>query len=385
MKKVLLIALVTTMTLFLLLYPEDCLKSARSGLDLWLTIVLPSLLPFMTASFILLETGIVRLISRFFAPVTRFLFSAPGESAYVFFASAFSGYPVGAKLAGELYAKKQITEEDAQAIVRFTSVSGPVFITGAVSAGMLGSPEAGAYLAAAHYLSAVLVGIVFGLFGKSRRAAVKQESLKGAFREFKKDIAACRPLGELLSESIEKSLTTLLKIGGFIIVFSVIMQILTLSGALDAAAWAYSPLARITGLTKQSTKAMLIGGIEMTTGCAAASALGIEIAQKLPVVSSIIAFGGLCVHMQTKSVCAPSGLIPRRFVLAKSLQALFAYLLCSLSLAVFPLSAKAGEPADIKTAAMFGIVFAACSFIILLVIKYIQRVKASALSFGRKL
>ncbi len=383
MKKVLLIVVVAVLMVFLILYPESCLKSARAGLDLWLTIVLPSLLPFMAASFILLETGIVRLISHFFAPVTRLLFSAPGESAYVFFASAFSGYPVGAKLAGELYAKKQISETDAQAIVRFTSVTGPVFIAGAVGAGMLGAPEAGAYLIPAHYLSAVLVGVVFGLFSKNS-VSPRKVQIKDVFAGFKKDIAACRPLGELLSHSIEKSLLTLLKIGGFIIVFSVVMEVLTVSGALDAAALVYSPLSRLAGLTGESTKAMIIGGIEMTTGCGAACALDIELAEKLPVVSSIIAFGGMCIHMQTKSVCFASGLVPKRFMLAKSLQAVFAYALCSLSLELFPFNSGA-QYLDIKTAAFFGLIFAACSFALLLVIKYVQKTRSSALPFSRKL
>lgn len=384
MKKVLLTAAVIAMTVFLLIYPENCLKSARNGLNLWFSIVLPSLLPFMVASFILLETGIVRLISHFFAPVTRFLFSAPGESAYVFLVSAFSGYPVGAKLAGELYAKKQISEADAQAIVRFTSVTGPVFITGAVSAGMLGAPAAGAYLIAAHYLSAVFVGIVFGLLRRNRHKMIRRESFKEALDGFKQDVAVCRPLGSLLSDSIEKSLTTLVKIGGFIVVFSVIMEILTVSGALGAAAWVYSPIARLTGITNDSLQALIIGGIEMTTGCGAASALTSDIAQKLPVLSSIIAFGGLCIHMQTKSVCMSSGLVPKHFVLAKSLQAGFAFAFCSLLLALFPLGPGAQAP-DIKTAAFSGVAFAACSIIALVTVKLIQKSRASSsLTFGRK-
>lgn len=387
MRKMLPIAGICALTVFLLLYPEQCLESAQKGLNLWFSIVLPSLLPFMVASSILLETGIVRLMSYVFSPITRLLFSAPGESAYVFFASAFSGYPIGAKITGELYAKGQISETDAQTIIRFTSVTGPVFITGAVCAGMLGAPGAGVYLIPAHYISAILTGIAFGLLAKRRGSPFKRETFKDALALFRKDIAQCRALGDLLSESIEKALTTLIKIGGFIIVFSVIMEILSLSGALDAVAWLYSPLARLTGLTEQSTKAMLLGGIELTNGCGVAAALDISLAQKLPIVSSIIAFGGMCVHMQTKSVCAPSGLAPKRFVMAKSVQAFFAYVLCALSLVLFPTAADMHEgSADIKTAAFFGVGFAAVSMIALLIIKYVQRSKNSArLSLGRKL
>ncbi len=387
MKKVFLVTGIIAMTALILLYPENCLNGARYGLNLWFTIVLPSLLPFMVASFILLETGIIKLISFLLSPFTRVLFSAPGESAYVFFAAAFSGYPVGAKLAGELYEKGQVSEAEAQAIVRFTSVTGPVFIAGAVSAGMLGIPETAVYLLAAHYLSAFLTGVFFGLF-KRNDAPKKHISFKEAFIQFKYDIRNCKPLGELLSESIEKAIMTLLRIGGFIIVFSVVMEMLSVSGVMDAAAWIYSPISNLTGFTSEGAKAILIGGIELTNGCSAAASLNIDIVKKLSIISSILAFGGLCVHMQTKSVCLSSGLTLKYFFAAKCLQAVFAYLFCSLSLIVFPMTIQTSNfGGEIKNAAYFGIVFAAASLLFLLIIKYIQRCidKDSFLTFRRKL
>ena len=193
MKKIFIIGIIFLLTVFLLLYPESCLESARTGLNLWFTVVLPSLLPFMVASFVLLETGIVRLISYIFAPVTRVLFAAPGESIYVFFVSAFSGYPVGAKLASELYAKEQISERDAQSIIRFTSVSGPVFMTGAVCAGMLGLPEAGIYLALTHYLSAILVGIIFRFFQPEPPAKIRRGILSAPYNALKPIFQTANP------------------------------------------------------------------------------------------------------------------------------------------------------------------------------------------------
>ena len=386
-KKMFFITGICVFIFFILLYPSNCLESARRGTDLWLTVVLPSLLPFMVASFILLETGIVRLISFFFTPITRFLFYTPGESAYVFFAAAFSGYPIGAKLASELYARNQITETDAQAIIRFTSVTGPVFLTGAVSTGMLGLPESGVYLVATHYLSAVLTGVVFGIIGRTNKRKFQKKSFRTVLHEFKKDIAACRPFSDILTDGIEKSLSTLLKIGGFIIVFSVLIEILSISKIIDAAAWIYSPIIHLTGLSADSTRAMLFGGIEMTTGCGYAAALGTDPVQILPVISSIIAFGGACIHMQTKSVCIPSGIVPKRFLAAKSLQGIFAYILCSLLLALFPMSGNSGGvTADIKTAAFYGIFFAAASIILLIIVKYLQKRKSASsfLFLGRK-
>ena len=385
MKKILVIVIIFVMTILFLVYPENCLQSAKAGLDIWLGAVLPSLLPFMVASFVLLETGVVRFIAHLFAPATRVLFAAPGEGAYVFFSAAFSGYPVGARLASELYAKKQISESDALAIIRFTSVSGPVYITGAVSAGLLGMPEAGVYLAVTHYLSAILVGIIFGLFANrpSKKVRSQNGSMQSALHRFKEDIAQSGSFGDMMASGIEKAITTLLKIGGFIVFFYVLIEILSVTGVLDAAGWVYSPIASLSGLDPGSTRAMLYGGIELTAGCREAALLDTDITAKLPVVAAIIAFGGLSVHMQTKAVCVSSGLRPKRFMLAKSLQALLAYMFCAISLKLFPMTvAAASFQPQIKTAAYYGIVFAAVSFIILLIIKRVQ--KSSALTFTRK-
>jgi sporulation integral membrane protein YlbJ len=375
MKKIFIIVCIAAAMFFLFLYPENCLESARNGLNLWFSIVLPSLLPFMVASSILLETGIVRLLSFFFAPVTRVLFSAPGESAFVFLASALSGYPMGAKLAAQLYSKGQISEKDAQTIIRFTSVSGPLFITGAVSSGLLGSPESGIYLLSAHYLSAILTGIFFGLFSRKKIPPAERKSLKSALSEFKKDMYSCRPFGDLLADSVERSFFTLIKIGGLIITFSVVIEILSVSGVLSAAAWVYSPAAHLSGLTEGSIKSMIIGGVEMTSGCKAISDAALSLPQKLPVISSMIAFGGACIHMQTRSVCAASNLYPKRFLLAKSVQALLAYTMCSAILLIFPAGSAQTAPPDIKTAAYCGIAFIAIAFAALFIIKHLQKRK----------
>ena len=347
-------------------------------MNLWFLTVLPSLFPFMAASYILIDTGVVRLFSFVFAPATRFLFAAPGEAAYILFASAFSGYPAGAALASELYGKKRLTESDAQSVIRFTSTSGPVFIMGAVAAGMLGSPQSGVCLAAAHYLSAVFTGVVFGLFrGES---AGENRPFGETLRRFKDELARCGAFGDMLAGSAEKALFALLRIGGLIIFFSVVMEILSASGIADAAAFLYSPLAKLTGLGRYSVKAMLLGSVEMTNGCAIASAAPLDLMQKLPVVSAIIAFGGICVHMQTRSVCARNGLKLKGFMTAKSVQSFFAYTLCALFLF---LSAPAGAGAGIRGAAYTGIAAAALTLAAFVAIKISRKIKKRAAALSR--
>ncbi len=386
MKKAVLIPLAAVFTVMLLLYPQNCIQSAQNGLNLWLYIVLPSLFPFMVSSFLLLQTGIVRLAAFFFSPVTRALLGVPGEGAYVFIASLMSGYPVGARLAGELYKKGQIDEPDAQRIICFTSVAGPVFLTGAVATAMLNAPYAGIYLAAAHYISALFTGILLRFIKKRACFKTPKATLNETFCRFKLEAAACPPIGEILSLSVEKSMRTLLKIGGFVIIFSVIIEILNVTGITDALTALYSPVFAVTGLDFAASRAVLSGSIEITAGCAGIAALKTGLELKLLLVSSVVAFGGLCVQMQTRAVLADSGLKPKMFLLAKSLHSIICCSLTAFFIALFPLTQAASsfDYTNTKTAALGGLVFAAVSFVFVIIIRLWQcRIRKTAFPSAR--
>lgn len=371
-KNIIIIIAAVFITVMLILYPENSLQSALHGLELWGKTVLPSLLPFVVASFILMETGIVSLISGFFTPVMRFLFNTPGQSAYVLIASSLSGYPVGARLTGELFKKGDISELDASKILRFTSVSGPVFITGAVSTGMLGIPEAGVYLAGAHYMSAILTGIVFGIFSKRDKRDIKKTSVKQNFYDFKNSLSRTRSFGDIMTDSVTKAIKTMLKVGGFIIFFSVFAEVLSVIGIMEMLTRFFSPILGLLGISQNAVQSMLLGSVELTNGCASAASLSIGIEQKLSIISFIIAFGGFCVHMQTRAVC--QGVKPKMFLLAKLLQGVFAYLLCMASLKLWPLTVSVSSfPEQTNTAAYLGVSFAAVSIIILVIIKFVQK------------
>lgn len=370
-KNIAIIIAAVFMTVMLILYPENSLQSALHGLELWGKTVLPSLLPFVVASFILMQTGIVSLISGFFAPIMRFLFNTPGQSAYVLIASSLSGYPVGARLTGELYKNGDISEPDASKILRFTSVSGPVFITGAVSTGMLGIPEAGVYLAGAHYLSAVLTGIIFGIFSKRNKKDIKKTSVKQNFYDFKNSLSRTRSFGDIMTDSVTKAIKTMLKVGGFIIFFSVVAEVLSVLGVWNFLMNILAPNSTVQA-ESSPVYSLLIGSVELTGGCYHTSSLTIPINLKLSVISFIIAFGGFCVHMQTRAVC--QGVKPKMFLLAKLLQGVLAYGLCMASLKLWPLTVSVSTFAkQTNTAAYLGVCFAAVSIIVLVIVKLLQK------------
>ena len=88
---------------FLLLHPAESLSCARAGMTLWLNTLIPTLLPFIILTGMLTHTGHIR---KLLLPFESFFHIFPGVSiwgGYVFVLGMLCGYPLGAKLASDLY------------------------------------------------------------------------------------------------------------------------------------------------------------------------------------------------------------------------------------------------------------------------------------------
>jgi len=348
MKKNIFVFIIISLILFILLitFPKAALNAAETGLLLWFNVVLPALLPFFIGSYILLETGVLGVVSGIFQPLTRILFGCPGHGAYVFLASAFSGYPMGAKLTMQLYENNMITEPEAERIVNLTSVTGPVFIYGAVAYGLLNVPEAGIYIAAPHYVSALFAGVLFHIFSKKRLHVSRIE--KGFFKnEVRKIVFQNRlygtDIGTILSRAVQRAVETLLLLLGFIVLFSAITGILETLGVFMLYEKLFAPMLDILAIPSGGGKALLGGTLEMTTGANAAAALNAGLSVKCALLSGLISFGGLSIHAQTYAICAKSGIHTKGFMLFKTLQALLSGALTALMFKLFPIAYTASN------------------------------------------
>jgi len=77
-------------------YPQEVLKSATQGLNLWVNYVLPALLPFFIISDLLMKHGFVHFLGVLLEPLMRPLFGLPGKAAFVVAMTHTSGIPIGA-------------------------------------------------------------------------------------------------------------------------------------------------------------------------------------------------------------------------------------------------------------------------------------------------
>ena len=113
---------------FLVMHPREGFASAKEGMTLWLNTLLPTLLPFMILTGILIHTGGIEKLLTPLAPVFRFLLGVDVYGGYVFLLGMLCGYPMGAKLASDLYEAGKISRSEAHYLTTFCNHASPAFV-----------------------------------------------------------------------------------------------------------------------------------------------------------------------------------------------------------------------------------------------------------------
>ena len=332
LKKNLSTIIVTSFIVCLVLFSKSNMEAIKTGLTLWATSVVPSLFPFFVGTELLYRTTFVNFLKRFFTKFMRPVFNLPGESAIAFILGNISGYPVGAKLACNLLENNQCTKIEAERIIAFTNNSSPLFIIGTVGVSMFYSKEIGLALLLCHFLASFTVGILFRNYKKDKES---KETLYKNYNSSYKNSPNINlsNLGEVLGESIKNSINLILTIGGFIVLFSVIISILNESQIFNILANFFVRF----GISENVTKAILSGLLEVTNGLKISSSLQTKsLASNLLLSSFLLGFGGLSVMFQVYSIIAKQKLSIRPYIYGKFLQAIFSVIYMCLILKAFP-------------------------------------------------
>lgn len=325
LKTLLLPALSAAFILLLIIFSRTAVESAEKGLKLWLNIVFPSLFPFFVASEVLNKTGFIKAAGIFLEPVMRPLFNVPGCGSFALAMGLTSGYPVGAKLTTSMREQELLTKAEAERLLSFTNNSGPLFIVGAVAVGMFKMPNLGVFILLCHMFASLTVGMLFRFYARKEYGEKKHTGNKLAER-FKKELRSNmfhnnRNVGEMLGESVKNSINTMLSIGGFIILFSVIINILLEIGFISSFSEALSFLLEPIGINKEIIVSLTSGFFEITTGINMASqATSTTFCHQLSAVSFILGWAGLSVHSQVYSIICKSDISIKPYLFGKLLQ-----------------------------------------------------------------
>ena len=307
---------------FLLIFSNANLSSAKTGLVLWANSVVPSLLPFFIATELLGHTNVISILGKLLNKLMRPIFNVPGEGAFPFIMGIISGYPMGAKIISNFKAQGICTNEEAERLLAFTNNSGPLFIIGTVGVGLFGDTKTGVLLFITHILACITVGFLFRFWKTDKkRFSNKIRNNSGLSQNY----ICLSNLGEIMANAIMNSINTIFLIGGFVVLFSVIISILQNSNILAMLSNLINPILNFLNIPNYYANGILTGLIELTNGvCKIATIANKSLSTNILICAFLLGFGGISIALQILSITSKAKISIKPYLIGKLLQAIFA-------------------------------------------------------------
>ncbi len=280
--------------ILLLRFPSLAFEGARNGLVLWGSVVIPTLLPFMICSNVIVALNAIRIL---IFPVRRILhrfFCLSDAGSYTFVSGLLCGYPMGARTCSDFMDSNRISGKEGRYLLAICNHPSPMFLLGYAASGLPSSVPVWLLLVCV-YLPIIPISIAarscYGINGPARSLPVTKESSKS------------------FDDSLMDSCEVMVKIGGYIMLFSILALYITK-----------------LPIDLPQHKAVILGLVEMTTGIKAVSQTFTGISGGLW-IGAVTAFGGLSGIFQTKSVIKNAGLSIRHYVAWKVLHSFLTIIL----------------------------------------------------------
>lgn len=322
-------------TICLVLFSSKNMQATKSGLKLWANSVVPSLLPFFIATELLSYTNIPDIFQKFCNPIMKPFFNISGRGAFAIIMGWLSGYPVGAKIAVNFRNNNICSKEDCERLLSFTNNSGPLFIIGTSGISLFGNSMIGFLLLFTHLLGSLTVGYLFKFWKKSSNTFVNYPT---SHLENKLQNVSFSNLGEVLSNSIKSAINTILMIGGFVILFSVIISIINSSRLITIINLIFTPICIKFNIPSQLISSFFTGILEITNGINLISNINIKnISIKIIITSFLLGLGGLSVFLQVLSIVSKSDLSIKPYILGKILHAFISAFYTFIIINMFPI------------------------------------------------
>lgn len=187
---------------------------------------------------------------------------------------------------------------------------------------LFGNTTIGLLLFLTHLLACLTVGFLFR-FWKYRDT----ESLQNlsTYQVNKKTPPSINSLGSILQSSIMSSVSTVVMIGGFVMLFSVIISILNNSNILNILGTCVSPIFSILHIPTEFINGTLSGIVELTNGVSIISNIPIKsISINITICAFLLGFGGISILLQVLSITSTSDISIKPYIIAKIMQGAFA-------------------------------------------------------------
>lgn len=278
-----------------LAFPARYTKLVLEGVTLFAVCVMPATLPFLFLTAILTRQKVFHRAAGKIAPLAKKAFRVSGAGGLCAVLSALSGYPVGARTVYDLHSRGALMKGESFRLACLCSTSGPMFLVGAVGAGMFKSAALGWILFVSHIIG--VYSVCFIMRFTARKATVPDPP---------------RPaLQNNDGNPLMDSVLSVLAVGGAVAIFYAFSGILNDTLAL-------------AGIDNGFIRAIVTGLVEMTSGCKLLSDVGNIYSAAL--AAFLVTFGGGCVLVQQLSFLSRAGVKAAPFIAVKFLQGVAAAL-----------------------------------------------------------
>ena len=293
--------------LCMLSFPQTVFAGASYGLLLWFRHVLPTLLPYMVLINILIRTPALHWICHITSP---FLCPLLGTSYYGTFAvltGFLCGYPMGAKTASDLLDAQKISRSEASYLLSFCNNTSPAFILSYVVAQNMKERNLCIPFFLILTFTPLMLSFIFRLFYRLPESSCSfPQVTPGSFSNPSESIS-----DSFLDRCILNAFESVTKVGGYMMMFSVLIQLLA------------------SVLPNTIFSLLLYSSLEISTGIRLLFSSALYTTEKIILCAFLTSFGGWCCIAQTYSMISSSQLPILPYITAKLVTALVTSLLIS--------------------------------------------------------
>jgi sporulation integral membrane protein YlbJ len=239
--------LAASLVIGIIAFPDQAFASSLQGLTIWWNFVFPALLPFFILTELMTGSGAVHGIGVLLEPLMKRWIGLPGSGGSAVAIGMAAGIPAGAQMTAKLRKLGLIGTRDGELLLSASHLCNPVLLVVVIGVGFLNHADWGWGIAAVHYIAYLVAGFIMRLIVRRHREdagagykpvgtpADRRRTLPAraaqAMDQAKREDG--RTFGKLLGDSVVIAIQNLLMIGGYIMMFSVVVRMITLSGATD--------------------------------------------------------------------------------------------------------------------------------------------------------
>lgn len=279
-----------------------------NALILWSTSLVPYLLPIMIISRLLIGTNLIYRFLRPFSFLCKKMLHLSPAGSYALLLGFCCGYPMGVKTLADLRSEDAISPEEAHYLANFINNVSPGFLIACVCHDLLKAPGFAIPCMVIVYGAALCYGVV-NLFVHDHCGSTScfpDMTMRQSLYD-RMNLSGRTPFLTFLDTSIEDSITQMLKIGGYMVLFSVLSFFVCHLPALSA-------------ITRASLAALL----EISLGCQLLTGLSVSLFWKYLLIVVTLTFGGLCSAFQSASYLRSIGFSLKNYIKTKTMTAVIA-------------------------------------------------------------